>query len=412
MITDPPVPAPWRPAAALFATRVIYAFNWYDVGAVLPLIGTGFSASPIELGIVLAAFLLGVGAFQLPAGLAAVRFGSRTVALAGVATMGLATLASGLAPSWEWLAITRFSAGVGAAFFFAPALELIASYFPPGRRGPVIGLYNGGFSLGGAVGLFGGALLGTEFGFPVALAFGGAMLLVSAAVCAVVLPAEPLGAVTRSVAHMWETGRRVLRSRSIWALSLALTGFWAAIYDVAQFFVQYAQTVHPDWGYGTAAALAAIVVVISFPTGPVGGWIAERGHDRRLLIVLFGAAASVGVLSIPFAGLLAVGPILLALGGVDGIVFAILYLIPTYLPELEGRGLALGVGVVNSIQVLLGSGLALLFAILIARDGFTDAWIYAGLTSLVLLPAVLFVAPNRAAPGERDGEPIGSVADP
>jgi len=391
-----PVRAPWRPATALFATRVVYAFNWYDVGAVLPLIGAGLAASPVELGIVLASFLIGVGVFQLPAGLAAVRYGSRAISLAGIAGMGLATLASGFAPSWEWLALTRFAAGVGAAFFFGPALELIASYFPAGQRGPVIGLYNGGFSIGGALGLFGGALIGTEFGFGSALAFGGAALLAAAGLCAGVLPPDPTRGTSVTLEATWETGRRVLRSRSIWALSLALTGFWAAIYDVAQYFVQYARTVHPDWGYGTAAALAAVVVVISFPTGPLGGWIAERGLDRRYLIALFGALASIGVLLVPFAGLLAVGPILVALGGVDGVVFAILYLIPTYLPELEGRGLALGVGVVNSIQVLLGSALTVLFAVLVARDGFTSAWVFAGLTSLVLLPAILGVTPNRA----------------
>jgi ACS family D-galactonate transporter-like MFS transporter len=406
---DPSGPNPWRPASALLATRIVYAFNWYDVGAVLPLIGTGLSASPIDLGIVLASFLLGVGAFQVPAGLAAVRFGSRNVAISGVALMGFATFASGFAPTWQWLALTRFVAGVGAAFFFAPALELIAAYFPPGRRGPVIGLYNGGFSLGGALGLFGGALIGTQFGYAAALTVGGAVLLGSAAACAVALPADPQDPHHRSVREMWATGRRVLRSRSIWALSLALTGFWAAIYDVAQYFVQYARTVHPDWGYGTAAALAAVVVVISFPTGPIGGWLAERGRDRRYLIALFGALASFGVLLIPFAGLAVVGPILVALGGVDGVVFAILYLIPTYLPEMEGHGLALGVGVVNSIQVLLGSGLAVLFAVLVSQDGFTFAWTFAGLTSLSMLPAVLLVAPSRAPARESPGRGPGAM---
>ena len=337
-----------------------------------------------------------MGLFQLPAGVAAVRYGSRSVSLIGVGVMGFASLASGAAPDWMLLAALRFIAGIGAAFFFAPALSLIASYYPPGRRGPIIGLYNGGFSVGGSVGLFVGALLGTTFGWGVALSVGGAALLAMTALCALVLPPVPEGAKAAHLAETFTTARKVLRSRSIWALSLALTGFWAAIYDVAQYFVQYARTVHPDWGYGVAAALSAVVVVISFPTGPLGGYLAERGRDRRVLITLFGALASLGVLAIPFAGIYSIGPILVALGAVDGIVFAILYLIPTYLPETEGSGLALGVGVVNSIQVLLGSGLAVLFAVLVEVDGFTLAWIFAGVVSLLMLPAILLVAPNRA----------------
>jgi predicted MFS family arabinose efflux permease len=377
---------------------VVYAFNWYDVGAVLPLIGDRLQAGPVALGTVLAAFLVGVGLFQLPAGIAAVRFGSRPTCLAGLLVMGAAAAASGFAPTWPVLAGIRFVAGIGAAFFFAPGLSLIASYYPAGQRGPIIGLYNGGFSIGGAAGLVLGAFLGTTYGWGPALSLGGAVLLVMAGLCVWSLPELHDGLPTPTTAETLATTRKVLSSRSIWALSLALTGFWAAIYDVAQYFVQFARTVHPSWGYSTAALLAGIVVVISFPTGPVGGWLAERGWDRRVLIALFGIAASFGALAIPFGSLWDIGPILVALGAVDGIVFAILYLIPTYLEETGSRGLALGVGFVNSVQVLLGSGLAVLFAVVVGAYGFTDAWLFAGLASLALLPALAFVTPNRGGP--------------
>lgn len=352
----------------------------------------------------LASFLVGVGLFQLPAGLAAVRYGNRAVALAGLGGMAFACLASGFAPSWPLLAAARFGAGVGAAFFFAPALSLIASYFPRGSQGPIIGLYNGGFSVGGAVGLFAGAYLGTTYGWGIALSVGGGILLAASVICALVLPPERVPAPRRSPSQVWQTGRRVLRSRSIWALSLALTGFWAVVYDVAQYFVQFAQTVHPEWGYGVAASLAAIVVVISLPTGPFGGWLAERGADRRLLAALFGGAVGIAALGIPFATLDEVVPILVALGGVDGIVFAIIYLIPTYLPETEGEGLALGVGVVNSIQVLIGSGLAAVFGWIVATHGFTAAWLFASLVALALLPFLALVSPNRGTARDHSGD--------
>lgn len=390
--------SPWRPASALFATRVVYAFNWYDVGAVLPLVRTGLGAGPVSLGIILAAFLVGVGLFQIPAGLAVVRFGNRNVSLWGVAAMGAATLASGFSPTWPVLAATRFLAGVGAAFFFAPALGLIASYFPAGQRGPVIGLYNGGFSVGGSFGLLAGAAVGAMLGWGWALSIGGALLLGTAGLCALVLPDEPVERPRAGFRETWASGLRVLRSPSIWALSLALTGFWAAMYDVAQYFVVYARTVHPSWGYGLAAALTGLVVFMSFPTGPLGGWIAEHGGDRRRLAALFAAATSVAVLAIPLASLATIGPLLVAIGGLDGIVFAIMYLIPTYLPEAGDRGLALGVGLLNSIQVMIGSLLAVLFAVIYASYGFGAAWEFAAVVSLGLLPLLLLVAPSRPDP--------------
>lgn len=385
------------PSSVLFLVRIVYAFNWYNIGAVLPLIGSSLDASPAELGVVLGAFLLGVGIFQVPAGLAAVRWGSRRVSLAGVGLFGVASVASAFAPTWPTLALIRFVGGVGAAFFFSPALSLIASYFPGGERGPVIGFYNGGFSIGGAVGLVGGVALGLTFGWPAALAAGGVALLAVSVAAYFVLPNQAPEGSSRNSAAVYAAGRAVLRSRSIWGLSLALTGFWTAIYLVAQDFVDYSQTAHPSWGAGLAALLTAIVVFMAFPGGPIGGWFAERGRERRLLIGLFGAVVGVLVLLVPFATLWTIGPLFLALGFLDGVVFAILYLIPTYLPETQGEGLALGVGVVNSIQVLLGSGFVVLFGVVVERFGYTDAWLYAGLLSLALLPALVLVAPSRGA---------------
>jgi MFS family permease len=385
------------PSAALFVVRIVYAFNWYNIGAVLPLIGGSLAASPAQLAVVLGAFLLGVGIFQVPAGLAAVRWGSRRVSLAGVALFGLAGIATAFAPTWPSLALIRFVGGVGAAFFFSPALSLIASYYAPGERGPVVGFYNGGFSVGGAIGLIGGVALGLSFGWPAALGFGGVALLGTTAAAYFVLPRQPPEGSSRESSAVYAAGRAVLRSRSIWGLSLALTGFWTAVYLIAQDFVDFAHTVHASWGVGVAALLTAVVVVSSFPGGPIGGWLAERGADRRVLLGGFGALVSSLVLLVPFANLWTIGPLFLALGFLDGVVFAILYLIPSYLPETQGEGLALGVGVVNSIQVLLGSGFVVLFGVLVEMVGYTGAWLYAGVLSFALLPALALVAPNRAA---------------
>jgi predicted MFS family arabinose efflux permease len=384
------------PTIALFAARVVYALNWYNVGAVLPLIGRGLSAGPVELGIVLGAFLAGVGIFQLPAGLASLRWGPRRVSLAGLTLLGGAGLVSSLAPTWPTLAGLRFVAGVGAAFFFSPALSLIASYYPAGRRGPVIGLFNGGFSVGGAAGLLLGAAIGEAWGWPAALASGGAAMLVATAICWGTLPrTEPEGPPPDRGA-MGRSARSVLLSRSVWALALALTGFWGAIYIVAQYFVSFVDTVHSSWGPGVAAGLAGMVVLLSFPAGPLGGWIAERGADRRFLLGAFALVGGGLAIGVPFLGLVPLTADLIVLGVVDGIVFAILYLIPTYLPETLGEGLALGVAALNSIQVVLGSLMAVAFGALVAFQGYTVAWVAAGVVTVAPLPLLWLVRPNRA----------------
>jgi MFS family permease len=383
--------------------RIVYAFNWYNVGAVLPLIGAGFGIGTERLGIILGLFLVGVGIFQVPAGLASMRWGARRVSLVGVAVMGVAGILSAFSPSWEWLATFRFFSGVGAAFFFSPALSLIATYYPAGSRGPVIGLYNGGFSLGGALGLIGGAALGAAFGWQAALGVGGAVLLGLTIAAIRLLPRPAHAPKTLRVSEIVQGARTVLRSRSIWALSVSLVGFWAAIYVVAQYFTQYSSSATSLTNVA-AATLAAVVIVASFPGGIVGGWWAERSRDPRRLIILGSVACGLFVVSIPFLPLWGLGPAFAALGFLDGVVFAVLYLIPTYLPEAKGESVALGLGIINSIQVSVGSLVAVGFGFLAAGPGYTTAWIFVGVLTLALLPLVLLVRPagtaNRSSSGE------------
>lgn len=382
-------------ATTLFLARAVYAFNWYNVGAVLPLIGSGLSVTTFELGVVLGSFLLGAALFQIPAGLAALRWGNRRVCLAALGIMGAFAIASAFAPDWYVLAALRFGAGAGAAFFFAPALGLVASYYPAGQRGPIIGLYNAGFSVGAGVGLLAGAFVGSLFGWPSALLVGGVGLVVAAGAAALALP--PVDAPPpRAIAELWDAARPVLRSRRIWSLAIALTGLWAAFYIVAQYFVQFASEAHPAWSLTFAATLPTVMIVVETLGGPFGGWAAEGRRDMRIDFLLFGVPAAIAVLSIPFVPLAALIPIFLFLGFADGVVFAALYLIPSYHSEARGEGLSLALALINCVQIFAGSALAIAFGFIAAFAGWTAAWIFAGVVGALTLPLLAWV------PGERD----------
>jgi MFS family permease len=369
---------------------------------VLPLVGASLHAGTAALGIVLGAFLLGAGLLQLPGGFAALRWGSKNTCLAGLTIMGAACLATSVAPDVPVLVVLRFAAGAGAAFVFAPGLSLISQYFPPGERGPVIGWYNGAFSIGGAAGLFGGAAAGVFLGWPFALGIGGAVQLLAAVIVWRAVPADAPAPADRSPSRLWQRARGVLRSRSVWALAFALTGFWSAVYIVAQFLVQYAHDARPDWGVGVAASLAGGVVLLSFPGGPVGGWLGEKARDRRVVAAVFGGLTGLLVLAVPFAPLVIVVPALLALGFFDGLVFAVQYLMPSYFPESRSDGLALGIAFLNSVQVLVGSGIAILFGFVVVLGGYPIAWIMAAAIALATLPLLVLV--------ERQPSPTASVS--
>jgi MFS family permease len=350
---------------------------------------------------VLGAFLAGVGIFQVPAGVVDLRWGSRRTALMGLVVMGVAGVASAFSGQILDLILLRFLAGAGAAFFFSPALSLVASYFPPGERGPVIGLYNGGFSLGGAIGLTFGAFIGLKLGWQYALGLGGVALLVLVVYNWIVLPKVSTSSPVLDTRRIRRVMVTILRSRSIWALSLAFAGFWAAVYLVAQDFVNFVYVVHRIWGTQTAANVATVFVLASFPGGPLGGWLGEKGWDRRWVLVIFAAGLGVMVATIPWLGLYSDVGIFIIMGLFDGIVFAVLYLIPAYLPESQGQGLALGIALVNSIQVLLGSAAAVAFGYIAVLWGYTAAWLFVAALTLVCVPLVVLVIPNRAGTAVR-----------
>lgn len=383
-------------AVMLVIGRIVYAFNWYNVGAVLPLLGKGLDANTGQLGVVLGAFLVGAGIFQVPAGLIALRWGYRTTSIFALLLMGSFCLASAASPDWVVLALLRFGAGAGAAFFFAPALGLVSSYYPAGSRGPVIGIYNSGFAIGAAIGLFVGALIGSIEGWPWALAYGGAALLVMGVGAALTIPPLVRQNVPTTWRATWTIGRPILASRNLWALSLGLSGMWAAFYIAAQYFVQFAHTVHPAWPIVLAAGIPTVMIVAEVFGGPIGGWFAEQRADMRRILGLWGIAGAGGLVLVPFVPLLALWPLFVFLGFADGVLFAVLYLVPTYLPEGRGDYLALAIGFVNSVQLFFGSLFAVVFGVLVGVVGYTVGWVFAGALIVGFLPLLLLLRAPRS----------------
>jgi len=313
--------------------------------------------------------------------------------------MGLFSLASAFSPNWVVLASLRFAVGASAAFFFAPALGLVTSYYPEGSRGPIIGAYNSGFSIGSGVGLFGGALIGEAFGWPAALLVGSVLLLVVGVAAPWFLPVTGGMLGRRRIREIWDSATPILFSRSIWALAVGTAGLWGALFIVAQYFLDYASVVHSAWPIALAASLPTVMILLEIPGGPIGGWLAERAGEMRGMLLLWSLLCGVGILLIPFLPLLGLFGLFAFLGFADGVIFAVLYLVPTYLAEVHGENLALGLAFLNSIQIFLGSATSIVFGYLAGTVGYGAAWWFAGAVSIAPLPLLAWVSSRRGAIG-------------
>ncbi len=177
-----------RATWVLIAARAGYSYNWFDVGPALPRIGATFGVGPADWGLLVAAFLVGAGAFQVPAGFLARRYGARSLSLVGLALLSAAGVGGAFSPTFDFLLASRVVAGVGAGLFFSPAIGLVASLFPAGQRGVPVGAFSSAFSAGAAVGLLGTALLVPAVDWRAALAIGGLGLAALTALAAFVIP--------------------------------------------------------------------------------------------------------------------------------------------------------------------------------------------------------------------------------
>ena len=111
-------------------------------------ISTEFGLSPVEMGYLLSSFLWTYVLCLLPVGLLVDRFGGKAVNAGGIALWSIATICTGLSPSFWFMAGTRMVMGMGESTSWPASNRVIREWFPAAERG----LANAIFGAGGAAG--------------------------------------------------------------------------------------------------------------------------------------------------------------------------------------------------------------------------------------------------------------------
>jgi len=179
---------------------MVMADNWV-VSPILPAIAGDLSVSAARAGILISAYMLPFGLFQLVYGPLADRFGKAKVVIGTLALFSVATALAGLAGSITGLAVFRAVTGVFAAATMPISLALIADEVDVSGRQKAIGSFMGIAFLGQALSMgIGGAIAYYLNWRGVFVAYG----IVSAIVTAVLwvqlrhAHAKPVAAVTGS----------------------------------------------------------------------------------------------------------------------------------------------------------------------------------------------------------------------
>jgi MFS family permease len=372
--------------ASLILGRVVYAINWLNIAAIFSLIASEFQQDISGLGVVTAAFYIGIGAFQVPGGIIAARAGPRLTVIYGTTIASVSALLTGFASSLTEMAVLRFLVGAGMALVFAPAIVLVIRLLRKGSEGLGVGTYTSAFHLGGVIGLSGWATIAAGLGWRSSLFISGSLGLATSLLLVLFTPKDNLRSDFQIDLHCLKL---IVSDRLLIVLSIALLSFQMGSAVVQNFMPYYLENVY-NVGVGEAGVITSLVAASAFVTGPfVGGVFDKFGNAKRLLLMTgVGMAVGIGITFIGTIYSAIASSVLVGLASGAGLTFVFATARETN--RLGSEYDTLAVSWVNSLS-LLGSFVSpLLFSYFVIRLGYNYAWLCIALLAFLLIFPVFF----------------------
>lgn len=151
----------WSVVAILLLTAILAYTDRQVLSLLVDPMREDLGISDMQISLLFGtAFAVTYGTAGIPLGWLADRLSRRLLIFAGVVVWSIATLCCGLAHSFLEVFAARIVVGLGEAVLSPAAISLISDYFPPHRRGTVVGVYLSGIAIGiGSSLLIGGAVL-------------------------------------------------------------------------------------------------------------------------------------------------------------------------------------------------------------------------------------------------------------
>ena len=191
-LTGPP--SLLRDNPAMVAIAVATAISMLGQGVispVLPRFARELGMGATAVGMVVGAFGLSRLFVNIPAGLAAERFGRTALMSSGLAVIGLGNVMVGLSDSVPALVAWRIVAGAGSAAFMTGAMGYVADISTPANRGRLMSIQQGSLLLGVDIGPLIGGTVSDYWGLSAPFFLAGGLAAAAALWTAFRLPNRP-----------------------------------------------------------------------------------------------------------------------------------------------------------------------------------------------------------------------------
>ena len=369
----------WVVLAIGTATQAAVSASWFAVAILAPDIRSQFGLTLGEIGVVLAAFTIGMTPTLLPWGLLADRVGERIVLPLGLATSACALACVGIAPGYPELVLLLVAAGALSASVNAASGRAVMHWFAPGERGLALGIRQANVPIGGLLAALILPALASAVGLGWTFAALGAICFAGAVAGAVFLRDPPGG-----VAPLVHRASSVtLRRPALWLISwgsgLIIVGQTATMSFTVLFL-------HEARGFSIGSA--ALVLAASQLLGGILRVVVGHWSDRLGSRIVPLCRLAVGVT----AGLVAVALVadspswelvpVLVLAGAIGLSWNGLSFVAA--AEVAGAGASgAALGFQQTILGIAGIAAPILIAALVSAASWQIAFLVSGLFPLL-----------------------------
>ncbi len=288
-----------NPKKILFILTLIHFINYVDRQVIFPLfvfLKTEFDLSDFELGLLGSAFIIVYSFASIPLGILADKKNRKNIIGIGVFFWSLVTALTGFAKNYTQLFVSRALVAVGESSYAPAATSIIGDIFPESYRSRVMGIYNIGLYLGGAVGMALAGIIGEKYGWRASFFIVGLPGIILAMV--VFKISEPERKYKPQESFLVELKKLflipaynyILVGASFIAFSSGAILSWITVYTIR----------YQNFQLKEASLIVGLLAIISGILGVLtGGWISDYLHSR----IKGSRSITIGVsflLSVPF----------------------------------------------------------------------------------------------------------------
>jgi MFS family permease len=394
---------------SLLLARIFYSANWFNIASIFFLIAYDLKLSISMLGLVTSSFIIGVGLFQVPAGIIAARYGADKLAVFGILLASSCALVTGLSENILQIALLRFMVGVGMACFFGPSVILISKFLGRRTEGLGIGLINSAHAIGGILGIFTWVVLAQLTGWRFGLIIGGALGLVTGIILSISLSRanlmsmpkeenlsppndEPLSdleprKIGPKIGISISGLRRTLFNKSLIILGTTLLSFQAGSSIILTFIVLYLGGAFRI-DYNIAGLIGSLNLVIALFSSPLFGLLYDRTRKAKRILIISGLASAVCIWGMTIPSIYVIIPSMIFSAIFLSAGFVVVYAEAKRTNRIQGldpKYQTLAVSFVNGISLFGAFWVPFLFSFVAEHFGFAIAWLVGGLIVLAFI---------------------------